>query len=33
MIPHLLCCQGFAVEEYSFTLDASNLRHPLLLQF
>jgi hypothetical protein len=24
-IPHLLCCQGFAVIYYSFTLDASDL--------
>ena len=31
-IPHLLCCQGFAVSYYSFTLDASDLRHPRLLQ-
>jgi hypothetical protein len=22
MIPHLLCCPGFAVKYYSFTLDA-----------
>ena len=24
-IPHLLCCQGFAVNQYSFTLGASDL--------
>jgi hypothetical protein len=31
-IPHLLCCQGFAACDYSFTLDASDLHHPRLLQ-
>ena len=31
-IPHLLCCQGFAVKYYSFTLDAADLWHPRLLQ-
>jgi hypothetical protein len=32
MAPHLLCCQGFAVNYYSFTLDAWDLQHPRLLQ-
>jgi hypothetical protein len=32
MIPHLLRYQGFAVNYYSFTLDALDLRHPQLLQ-
>jgi hypothetical protein len=32
MTPHLLCCQGFAVINYSFTLDALDLQHPRLLQ-
>jgi hypothetical protein len=31
-IQHLLCCQGFAVNQYSFTLSASDLQHPQLLQ-
>ena len=31
-IPHLLRYQGFAVNYYSFTLDALDLRHPQLLQ-
>ena len=38
-VPHLLCCQGFAVVYYSFTLGAADLpdsgiyeRHPQLLQ-
>jgi hypothetical protein len=31
-IPHLLLCQGFAVAYYSFTLSASDLHHPRLLQ-
>jgi hypothetical protein len=30
MIPHLLCCQGFAVVYYGFTLDALDLGHPRL---
>ena len=30
MIPHLLCCQGFGVDDYSQTLDALHLRHPQL---
>ena len=30
--PHLLCCQGFAVNYYGFTLDASDLQHSRLLQ-
>ena len=29
-IPHFLCCQGFAVGNYGFTLDASDLGHPRL---
>ena len=32
MMLHLLCCQGFAVGYYSFTLDALDLQHPRLLQ-
>ncbi len=32
LIPHLLCCQGLTVPEYGFALDASDLRHPRLLQ-
>jgi len=32
MIPHLLCWRGFAVAYYNFTLAASDLRHPRLLQ-
>ena len=31
-IPHLRRCQGLAVEYYSFTLAALDLRHPRLLQ-
>jgi hypothetical protein len=31
-ILHLLCCQGFAVAYYSFTLDAVDLHYPRLLQ-
>jgi hypothetical protein len=31
-ILHLLCCQGFAVDYYGFTLDALHLQHPRLLQ-
>jgi len=30
MTTHLLCCQGFAVAYYGFTLDALNLGHPRL---
>ena len=30
MIPHLLCYQGFAVENYDFTLDAVDMEHPQL---
>ena len=30
MIPHLLRYQGFAVDDYGFTLDALNLGHPQL---
>ena len=30
MIPHLRRCQGFAVEDYGFTLDALDLGHPQL---
>jgi len=30
MIRHLLRYQGFAVDEYGFTLDALNLGHPRL---
>ena len=30
MLPHLLCCQGFAVAYYGFTLDALELGHPQL---
>ena len=29
---HLLCCQGFAVDNYSFTLGASKLQYSRLLQ-
>ena len=32
IIPHLLCCQGFAVNYYDFTLDAADLGHSRLLQ-
>ena len=31
-IPHLLRCQGLAVNQYSYTLGASDLRHPRLLK-
>ena len=31
-IPHLPCCQGFAVCYYGFILDALDLQHPRLLQ-
>ena len=30
MIPHLPRYQGLAVDEYSFALSASDLRHPKL---
>jgi hypothetical protein len=30
MIPHLLRYQGFAVDDYSFTLSASDLGYPKL---
>jgi len=30
MIPHLLCYQGLAVDDYSFALDALDLGHPQL---
>jgi len=30
MIPHLLRFQGFAVDDYGFTLDALKLGHPRL---
>jgi hypothetical protein len=30
MIPHLLCYQGLAVDDYGFALDISNLRNPRL---
>jgi|GEM_PF-1293093 len=29
-MPHLLCYQGLAVDDYDFTLDASELGHPQL---
>jgi len=29
-IPHLLCYQGLAVDDYGVALDASNLGHPRL---
>jgi len=32
MALHLLCCQGFAVNYYSCTLDVLDLQHPRLLQ-
>ncbi len=32
MAPQLLRCKGFAVKYYSFTLYASDLQHPRLLQ-
>jgi len=32
MAPQLLCCKGFAVKYYSFTLYASDLQHLRLLQ-
>jgi hypothetical protein len=28
MTPHLLCCQGFAANDYGFTFDAEDLKHP-----
>ncbi len=31
MTPHLFHYQGLAVDDYGFTLDASNLGHPRLL--
>ena len=31
-IPHILRYRGAAVGDYSFTLDALNLRHPELLR-
>jgi hypothetical protein len=31
-MPNLVRCQGFAVEDYSFTLDALDLQHLRLLQ-
>jgi hypothetical protein len=31
MIPHLLCYQGLAVDDYSSGLDALDLRYPRLL--
>ena len=31
-IPHLLCCQRFAVSYYGFTFGALNLQYPRLLQ-
>jgi hypothetical protein len=30
MIRHLLCCQGLAVANYGFALDAADLTHPRL---
>jgi hypothetical protein len=30
MIPHFLCYQGLAVDDYGFALDASDLGHPRL---
>jgi hypothetical protein len=30
MIPHLLCYQGLAVDDYGFALDAADMGHPLL---
>jgi hypothetical protein len=30
MIPHLLCYQGLAVDDYGFTLDAADMGHPQL---
>jgi len=30
MIPHLLCYQGLAVEDYGFALDAADKGHPWL---
>ncbi len=30
MMLHLLCYQGFAVDDYDFTLDASDMGHPQL---
>jgi hypothetical protein len=31
-IPQILCCQGFAVNQYRFIPGASDLQHPQLLQ-
>ncbi len=31
MMPHRLCYQGLAVNDYDFTLDAADLGHPRLL--
>jgi hypothetical protein len=28
MIPHFLCYQGLAVDDYGFALDASDMWHP-----
>lgn len=30
MIPHLLCYQGLAVDDYGFVLDAADMGHPRL---
>jgi len=30
MIPHLLCYQGLAVDDYGFALDAADMGHPRL---
>jgi hypothetical protein len=30
MMLHLLCYQGFAVDDYDFTLDAADMGHPEL---
>jgi len=30
MMPHLLCYQGLAVDDYDFALDAADLGHPQL---
>jgi hypothetical protein len=30
MMPHLFCYQGFAVDNYAFTLDAADMGHPRL---
>jgi hypothetical protein len=32
MAPQLICCKGFAVKYYNFTLYASDLQHLRLLQ-